>query len=102
MPHEWPTTTACGVDALARPGSSSCSGPIVPWSVWVVIGAPVALWARAAARSTVSSYGVIRSGAGRHLDDARPDAGLVDAVGELAHEELGHLAERVAPVLRGT
>jgi hypothetical protein len=37
-------------------------------------------------------------GAGRHLDDAGPDAGAVDPLGELAHEELGHLAEGVAPV----
>ena len=39
---------------------SSCSGPIVPSSVWVVIGTPVAWCARAAARSTTSSYGVTR------------------------------------------
>jgi hypothetical protein len=37
--------------------------------------------------------------AGRHLDDAGADAGVADAVGELPHEELRHLAERVTPVL---
>ena len=39
--------------------SASCSRPIVPSSVWVVIGAPLALCARAAAMITLRSYGVI-------------------------------------------
>src|SRR5207245_31788 len=35
-------------------------------------------------------------GAGRDLDDAGADLGAADALGELAHEEVDHLGERVA------
>src|SRR5262245_36056473 len=39
---------------------ASCSTPMVPASVWVVIGAPVTRCASAAARRTMSSYAVTR------------------------------------------
>lgn len=86
---QWPTITR----RRSTPSSarrSSCAKPMGHRAAWVVMVTPVFLWARAAARKTRFLLSREPLVARDLTDDPRPDTGVGDTNGEVAHDPLSH------------
>ena len=73
-----------------------CISPVRPAAqVWVEIGTPVAFWARAEARRTLSITGVTPAVSVAHLMMAAFTPLVGDALRDVADEQLGHRVDAV-------